>query len=143
MARPVATMPVMDAWPAWRRRLWGHLTSGYAGLRRVWQRATHAAAIDRTATTADRPCLVLAPHADDETLRCGALIARKRASGTPVWVVVATDGRLAIESVRAATAWHGRAHRHTTRWRRLPHIRPAMPAAMASQRRRRRADNSR
>lgn len=102
MARPVTTMPVMDAWPAWRRRLWGHLTSGYArvdlGLRRVWQRATHAAAVDRTATAADRPCLVLAPHADDETLGCGALIARKRASGTPVWVVVATDGRVAIES---------------------------------------------
>lgn len=35
---------------------------------------------------------MLAPHADDETLGCGALIARKRADGVVVVVVIVTDG---------------------------------------------------
>src|SRR5690606_22622940 len=42
---------------------------------------------------AERSCIVLAPHPDDETLGCGATIARKRAAGTSVAVVFATDGR--------------------------------------------------
>lgn len=37
-------------------------------------------------------CLVLAPHPDDETLGCGALIARKRAAGSRVTVVIVADG---------------------------------------------------
>ncbi len=37
--------------------------------------------------------LVLAPHPDDETLGCGALIARRQAQGCEVWVAFATDGR--------------------------------------------------
>jgi len=48
---------------------------------------------DVTTQTATRSCLVLAPHPDDETLGCGATIMRKRAAGTPVHVVIATDGR--------------------------------------------------
>jgi LmbE family N-acetylglucosaminyl deacetylase len=36
--------------------------------------------------------LVIAPHPDDETLGCGALIARKRNDGQPVHVVFVTDG---------------------------------------------------
>ena len=48
---------------------------------------------DMTALTATRSCLVLAPHPDDETLGCGATIARKRAAGGSVHVVIATDGR--------------------------------------------------
>jgi LmbE family N-acetylglucosaminyl deacetylase len=48
---------------------------------------------DITSQTATRSCLVLAPHPDDETLGCGATIMRKRAAGTPVQVVIATDGR--------------------------------------------------
>jgi LmbE family N-acetylglucosaminyl deacetylase len=36
--------------------------------------------------------LVFAPHADDETLGCGALIARKRNDGLPVDVIFITDG---------------------------------------------------
>ena len=48
---------------------------------------------DMTSQTATRSCLVLAPHPDDETLGCGATIMRKRAAGTPVQVVIATDGR--------------------------------------------------
>jgi LmbE family N-acetylglucosaminyl deacetylase len=38
------------------------------------------------------PCLVIAPHQDDETLGCGALIARKRNEGLLVHVVFITDG---------------------------------------------------
>ena len=38
------------------------------------------------------PCIVFAPHQDDETLGCGALIARKRNEGLPVHVVFITDG---------------------------------------------------
>jgi LmbE family N-acetylglucosaminyl deacetylase len=48
---------------------------------------------DITTQTSTRSCLVLAPHPDDETLGCGATIMRKRAAGTPVHVVIATDGR--------------------------------------------------
>jgi LmbE family N-acetylglucosaminyl deacetylase len=48
---------------------------------------------DITSQTATRSCVVLAPHPDDETLGCGATIMRKVAAGTPVKVVVATDGR--------------------------------------------------
>lgn len=39
-----------------------------------------------------RRTLVLAPHPDDETLGCGGTIARLRALGTQVTVVVAADG---------------------------------------------------
>jgi len=48
---------------------------------------------DITAQTATRSCLVLAPHPDDETLGCGATIARKLEAGTSVQIVIATDGR--------------------------------------------------
>lgn len=37
--------------------------------------------------------VVFAPHQDDETFGCGALIARKRNEGFPVHVVFITDGR--------------------------------------------------
>jgi LmbE family N-acetylglucosaminyl deacetylase len=36
--------------------------------------------------------IVFAPHQDDETLGCGAMIARKRTAGLPVHVVFLTDG---------------------------------------------------
>ena len=48
---------------------------------------------DMTSQTAVRSCVVLAPHPDDETMGCGATIMRKLAAGTPVQVVIATDGR--------------------------------------------------
>jgi len=48
---------------------------------------------DITHSSAGRRCLVLAPHPDDEVLGCGASILLKRASGTPVRVVFASDGR--------------------------------------------------
>jgi LmbE family N-acetylglucosaminyl deacetylase len=48
---------------------------------------------DVTATATKRSCLVLAPHPDDETLGCAASIMRRVDAGTPVHVVVVTDGR--------------------------------------------------
>jgi LmbE family N-acetylglucosaminyl deacetylase len=47
---------------------------------------------DVTDVAARRRCLVLAPHPDDETLGAGATIMRKVAAGTPVHLVVVTDG---------------------------------------------------
>jgi LmbE family N-acetylglucosaminyl deacetylase len=44
------------------------------------------------AVTASGPLLVVAPHPDDETLGCGAIIARARTAGQKVRVVVVTDG---------------------------------------------------
>lgn len=63
------------------------------GLRPAWRWALTARAQDVTAISARRSCVVLAPHPDDETLGCGATIARKVAAGSPVHVVVAADGR--------------------------------------------------
>lgn len=49
--------------------------------------------IDSTATISARPTVVIAPHPDDETFGCGAAIARLRAAGRPVHLLVASDGR--------------------------------------------------
>ena len=76
---------------------------------RPCQKATRAAARaqqvvlewragDVTDDVAEHACLVLAPHPDDETLGAGATIARKRAAGTPVRIVVVADGRHANPS---------------------------------------------
>lgn len=62
-------------------------------IRRVWRQVVLQRAIDETAASAVRTAVVVAPHPDDETLGCGAVIARKRAQGTDVVVVVVTDGR--------------------------------------------------
>jgi LmbE family N-acetylglucosaminyl deacetylase len=48
---------------------------------------------DETEAVTGRSALVLAPHPDDETLGCGAVILRKVAAGIPVTVVVVADGR--------------------------------------------------
>ena len=45
---------------------------------------------------ADRSCLVIAPHPDDETLGCGGLIAHLRARHQAVDVVFLTDGDAAL-----------------------------------------------
>lgn len=60
--------------------------------------ALRARARDVTAQAEGRSCVVIAPHADDETLGCGATIARKRAAGRRVRVVVVTDGRRSHDS---------------------------------------------
>ena len=64
-------------------------------LLEAWRRLLIARAHDDTARSAGRSCVVVAPHPDDETLGCGATIARKRAAGTDVTVVVVADGRYA------------------------------------------------
>lgn len=47
---------------------------------------------DVTTTSAQRSCLVIAPHPDDETLGCGATIARKAQAGAGVNILVLSDG---------------------------------------------------
>ncbi|MDR7327419.1 MULTISPECIES: PIG-L deacetylase family protein [Catenuloplanes] len=65
-----------------------------------WRRRVAARAADATDTLTGRALMVLAPHPDDETFGCGALIARARANGDPVTVVVATDGARSTTSAR-------------------------------------------
>jgi LmbE family N-acetylglucosaminyl deacetylase len=69
----------------------------------AWRRSVLLAAADRTLKSTSRSCLVVAPHPDDETLGCGATIARKRAAGTPVTVVIAADGRYSHRVSRELT----------------------------------------
>jgi LmbE family N-acetylglucosaminyl deacetylase len=64
---------------------------GYA--LRFRRRRIRSVARDETDAVTRRSALVLAPHPDDETLGCGAVILRKVAAGTPVTVVVVADGR--------------------------------------------------
>ena len=59
---------------------------------RWWRRRITARARDATTALAGQSLMVLAPHPDDETFGCGAMITRARAGGQPVTVVVATDG---------------------------------------------------
>jgi len=61
--------------------------------RRILRWLTVRGARDATAFTAGRSALIVAPHPDDETLGCGALILRKRHNGTTVTLAVVTDGR--------------------------------------------------
>lgn len=68
------------------------------------------AANSRPLSLGDGPVLVVAPHADDETLGCGGLIAAQAARGVPVHVVFVSDS--------AAQSWSpglNRADRATQR----------------------------
>ncbi|MCC6433831.1 MAG: PIG-L family deacetylase [Acidimicrobiales bacterium] len=58
-----------------------------------WRERVLATGVDDTAASANRRTLVVAPHPDDETIGCGATMARKRAAGTSVDVVIVCDGR--------------------------------------------------
>lgn len=49
-------------------------------------------AVPLDAITGGKPALILAPHADDETLGCGGLIAAASAAGHPPFVLILTDG---------------------------------------------------
>jgi LmbE family N-acetylglucosaminyl deacetylase len=60
--------------------------------RNLARKLLEARAGDLSATIGARSCLVVAPHPDDETLGCGATIARKARSGSTVTVVVVSDG---------------------------------------------------
>jgi LmbE family N-acetylglucosaminyl deacetylase len=60
---------------------------------RQWRRAVVARAADGHGLCSGRRLVVLAPHPDDETFGCGAAVARARAAGAPVGIIVATDGR--------------------------------------------------
>lgn len=72
-----------------RRSFWGRAERTACIL---FRRALTAKAQPMQDAFLQRSALVLAPHADDETLGCGGIIALKRRKGTDVWVVVATDG---------------------------------------------------
>ena len=80
---------------AWSWRIWK------AGVRRMRPGRTAATIRDRLnnlpfsrleAMTAGNPLMVLAPHADDESLGCGGLIAEACKQGIEVWVCIVTDG---------------------------------------------------
>jgi LmbE family N-acetylglucosaminyl deacetylase len=62
-------------------------------VRARWRAHTLTCGRDVTERSTVASCLVLAPHPDDETIGCGATIARKTRAGTPVRVLVAADGR--------------------------------------------------
>jgi LmbE family N-acetylglucosaminyl deacetylase len=66
--------------------------------RGVVKAAVVARGTDVTEASAGRSCMVVAPHPDDETLGCGVTIMRKLDAGTPVKVVIATDGRRSSNS---------------------------------------------
>lgn len=53
----------------------------------------------------DAPAMVIAPHPDDETFGCGALIALKRQIGIRVRIVFLTDGEASLKD-------HGHAKPH-------------------------------
>lgn len=69
---------------------------------RGWRRLAIARGRDATRDLDGRRLLVLSPHPDDETFGCGAVISRAAAAGTPITVVVATDGRHSSPSARLA-----------------------------------------
>jgi LmbE family N-acetylglucosaminyl deacetylase len=73
---------------------------GYAEMAAWYRRALVATARDITDTSAGARTLVLAPHPDDETVGCGATLARKCAEGSAVHVCVVTDGSKSQRSDR-------------------------------------------
>jgi LmbE family N-acetylglucosaminyl deacetylase len=97
-------MSVSGLSPTSSTRYGQHLPSAEHPLRSLWQRDLIRRSVDVTAATTGRTCVVLAPHPDDETLGCGATIARKRAAGTRVLVAVVTDGRYSHPHSNVVTA---------------------------------------
>lgn len=55
---------------------------------------------DCTSTLPPGPVLVVAPHPDDETIGCGAAIARFCEEKQPLRIVIVTDGRASAKSAR-------------------------------------------
>jgi len=82
--------PQQPEWdPVWWER-W--LTTVKPPLSTVVGGAMGKAGTDRTEALSRRSCVIFAPHPDDETLGCAVTIMRKVDAGTPVRVVVVTDG---------------------------------------------------
>ncbi len=86
-----------------RNRLRSYRRRTESAVQRAWRRGLAARARDRTTESETRSCLVLAAYPDDETLACGATILRKTSRGTPVKVLIATDGRNANPSSHVLT----------------------------------------
>lgn len=63
------------------------------GLSAMMARASKAPFVKLNAIVGAGGLVVLAPHPDDESLGCGALLRAAAFSGRPVAVVVVTDGR--------------------------------------------------
>jgi len=76
----------------------------YPVLATTLRRLVYRVGADVTNSVARRPCLVVAPHPDDETLGAAATIMRKRDAGTPVRVLIATDGSKSPPGDPAAVA---------------------------------------
>lgn len=75
----------------------------------IWAGSVRPAALPALDPTALAGVVVLAAHADDETLGVGGLLARAARSGVPVTLVVASDGGAShgtvdVAAVRAAEA---------------------------------------
>ncbi len=87
------SVPAREAVGSVRTALRGGAATVKPAVLRAWRATLEARSVDATVGAASRSCLVLAPHPDDETLGCGALIARRREAGARVRVLVVTDGR--------------------------------------------------
>ncbi len=65
-------------------------------VRRTWRdflwKARARIGYETDIDSCQRSAIVFSPHPDDETLGCGGLIIRKRNLGTPVTIVVMTNG---------------------------------------------------
>lgn len=85
MSRPVVSQPA-------RAVLGDALEPFNPALAVVLHHALFRIGNDTTVSSARRSCLVVAPHPDDETLGAGATIMRKIDAGTPVHLLVVTDG---------------------------------------------------
>ncbi|MPY95480.1 MAG: hypothetical protein GEV08_21210 [Acidimicrobiia bacterium] len=77
------------------------LAGARSALGRAWRYRVIGTGIDITRPSSNWSCLVVAAHADDAVLGCGATIARKVAAGSAVWVAIATTGRCATDQVPA------------------------------------------
>jgi LmbE family N-acetylglucosaminyl deacetylase len=78
-------------------------------------RAAFAAApvVSSRDLTRHRPVLILAPHADDETLGCGGLIIQLARAGVPLAVALLTDGARSHVGSREFPAYRLRKIRET------------------------------
>lgn len=74
-----------------RRRL-ARLYYGTMSGRELLEQINAFPVVDLETLTRGRPSLILAPHADDESLGCGGLIAEACSRGHSVHVIILSDG---------------------------------------------------